>query len=1433
MLGFRRERRRRKGEWRAATVPALGLLAACAAPLCAAQLEPQTNDPVGTCSADEVRQCSRCCEQRLTQYNCTSNPGLQSLTPGMYAGVKANYLSYLTSTSSPNFPVRAKEFEACTGGKIAFAEADNVWEDPIADLGTRTARGAEFYDAYFMSYSHFPEASALDLAETLNARVREDNDRLKWEDVLPQVRGMGEYKKDGETRLDFLMYDGDFFVPIVRLDLLEKHDIPLPNTWEEVLEIAKFFNGTDLNDDSKADDYGFCHFPRQGAGAWDWWWPEALYGTWASYGQTRGTKSGFFFDSETFEPLVDDGFREAAKTWKELWIHGSDGCDPSIFGGGRCAIGLAPPGCWKGVFLNPDGVHRKDEDGNVVWQPKMKNGDYAVPYRFKPPGSTRVVDRDTGELVECTEERCNFAEPAPMRGHLDDKAGDVPDRADLFLPESPLAGRLVNRAPFYWSGGLGTLIRKSAPEVKKNMMWDFFVYTNSPDTSIHDVASYASWLDSWRRSQLQSQSTFVGAGWSKTAYQEHRSVMEWALAANSNGALNLRIPGLVRYTRDVVGEQMKKYIADDIGLDGLVTSIRDGWIDVTDSVGKLDQLEIYRAALDEDGLSEYELCTLHRELMDAKDPSICRKYDPSVRMEGSKVTNVIVPAVVSSVVVVGLLIFGIWWVMRTKADSVWSVKSSELRFDDPPEILGRGTFGLVLLAEYRGTQVAVKRVIPPKIGKQRRSELRTTLFGWGDRGGAASSATKKKAAGPTDLINYEDGSAMNPHDSGNAKKGSAEAAQADSDKEGAVDVEAGIKSADGLDSSGEGEGELKSCEATASTSKISMDSAGNLGSNGSGLKSGSHTKQPMPKRLSWDSNIVNISTRRLSDDAGSTNPGLRSGGASSVRSIASGTSTEFQKMKRRLSNESEGADSGMYSVNGSVQHGAASGTHSHNGSKSGSGKDSILGMRLHTNGGRFSRWVDSCFGRRENEYARLKADFIVEMRHLSKLRHPCITTVMGAVISKKEEPLLVMEYMDHGSLYDLLHNDTYVLEGEVLLPILRDIAQGVRFLHASTPQVIHGDLKAQNILVDSKFRAKVADFGLSQKKQVGVSGTPFWMAPELLRFESRNTAASDVYSFGIILYEVYARRDPYDGEDYERVIQLICDTTVNKRPPVPPAMPQEVASLLMSACLLANPEERPTFDELDLLLKRFQVANVEPSPAEFSKQLKPNDDSKRAARNANLLDEIFPKHIAEALSNGRKVEPEHYDCVTIFFSDIVGYTVMSGTMTPMKVSDMLDRLYFKFDALSHRHEVFKMETIGDAWMGVTNIGDKQKDDHVKRMAEFSLDAIQAANETLIDTDDPSKGFVQIRVGFHTGPVLANVVGSRLPKYSVFGDTVNTASRMESHSWPGKIQCSDRAAALLKIQAPNIKLAYRGEIAVKGKGDMNTYWVVGKKEDKEQ
>jgi hypothetical protein len=122
------------------------------------------------------------------------------------------------------------------------------------------------------------------------------------------------------------------------------------------------------------------------------------------------------------------------------------------------------------------------------------------------------------------------------------------------------------------------------------------------------------------------------------------------------------------------------------------------------------------------------------------------------------------------------------------------------------------------------------------------------------------------------------------------------------------------------------------------------------------------------------------------------------------------------------------------------------------------------------------------------------------------------------------------------------------------------------------------------------------------------------------------------------------------------------------------------------------------------------------------------------------------------------------------------------------------------------------------------VENNQNDTHVKRIADFAVDAVAGAGNILIDEDDPGAGCLNIRVGFHTGQVVSNVIGSLNPRYGLFGDTMNTASRMEHLSISGKIQCSEVSAKLLKEQAPEFPLKRRGKVAVKGKGHMTTYWV---------
>ncbi|XP_041920131.1 guanylate cyclase soluble subunit beta-2-like [Alosa sapidissima] len=201
-----------------------------------------------------------------------------------------------------------------------------------------------------------------------------------------------------------------------------------------------------------------------------------------------------------------------------------------------------------------------------------------------------------------------------------------------------------------------------------------------------------------------------------------------------------------------------------------------------------------------------------------------------------------------------------------------------------------------------------------------------------------------------------------------------------------------------------------------------------------------------------------------------------------------------------------------------------------------------------------------------------------------------------------------------------------------------------------------------------------------------------------------------------------------------------------------------------------------------------------------------------------LLYAMLPKHVANQLKEGKRVEAGEFKECTILFSDVVTFTNICSECEPIQIVNMLNSMYLKFDRLTTVHNVYKVETIGDAYMVVGGVPIPAST-HAEQVANFALGMVIAAKcVTNPITGQP----IQIRVGLHSGPVLAGVVGEKMPRYCLFGDTVNTASRMESHGLPDKIHLSPTVYHVLRHKG--FEMLERGEIEIKGKGRMRTYFL---------
>uniref|UniRef100_A0A6Q2XZ32 Guanylate cyclase n=1 Tax=Esox lucius TaxID=8010 RepID=A0A6Q2XZ32_ESOLU len=435
----------------------------------------------------------------------------------------------------------------------------------------------------------------------------------------------------------------------------------------------------------------------------------------------------------------------------------------------------------------------------------------------------------------------------------------------------------------------------------------------------------------------------------------------------------------------------------------------------------------------------------------------------------------------------------------------------------------------------------------------------------------------------------------------------------------------------------------------------------------------------------------------------------------------------------------------------------------------------------------------------------------------------------------------VFEFCERGSLRYVLNDkisypEESFMDLEFKISVMYDIAKGMSYLHSSNVQV-HGRLKSSNCVVDNRMVVKITDFGcntiLSPSKDL-------WTAPEHLRKQGISQKG-DVYSFAIISQEIIMRQNPFFTKACSDNAgnSLAAGVTGESSRTLFSHGQRHRLCILIKNCWEEDPEKRPDFKKIegllgkifsnlhnqanetymDNLIRRLQMysRNLEHLVEERTALYKAERD--RADR-LNFM--LLPAPVVRSLKETGRVEPELFEEVTVYFSDIVGFTTLCHYSTPMEVVDMLNDIYKNFDGILDHHDVYKVETIGDAYMVASGLPRRNGNWHAVDIARMALDILAFVGTFQLQHLPGIP--LWIRIGVHSGPCAAGVVGNKMPRYCLFGDTVNTASRMESTAL--RIHVSQSTINILQRTDCKFEYERRGETFLKGKGKEMTYWLTG-------
>ena len=477
----------------------------------------------------------------------TPQPGesaTPAATPGAqrFDGVTVNVVTYV-GTISPALQDHAPDWEALTGGKV------NITTYPFSDLYqkalTDVVSGTNSFDLITIAAAWAGDFASGGYFEDLTDKVQASAD-LDWNDVTPFYR---DVNASYGGRVFGVPLDGDVHTLYYRQDILSKDGVKPPTTWDEYIDVAKKYQGQDLNGDGTTD-YGSCIAMKRG-GVGTWLFNSVL----TSFTQTQGTQQGAFF-GENMSPLVNnEAMAKSLDIWKAMsevgppdQINVDQGTNWGLVMSGRCALTID----WG-------------DDGSLSIDPATSKVINKL-YTAVAPGTKEVLDRATGKLVPCDATTC----PNAIDG--------------------------VNRAPFAAFGGWIGAVNASVDQQKKDAAFSFLSYVSAPAQSNIDVTIGKTGMNPYRTSQFASLDPWVAAGFDEPAATSYLEAIK-ASTNSPNMVLDLRIGQANQYTNVLEDTAIAQFLAGELTSEEAMQQMFDGWQQLTDQIGRDKQAQAYADSL--------------------------------------------------------------------------------------------------------------------------------------------------------------------------------------------------------------------------------------------------------------------------------------------------------------------------------------------------------------------------------------------------------------------------------------------------------------------------------------------------------------------------------------------------------------------------------------------------------------------------------------------------------------------------------------------------------------------------------------------------------------------------------------------------------------------------------------------------------------------